>query len=151
MFCQFHVLARVTTYRMQILDNSVTNNEIYVMLCDSVQGMESQLQRLHSVLASLRTLSGELRFLVFRDGGGGESTTFTGTTAAITTQAGETTKLSRQQLPTTGNDFEPPELAQIVPVCCSSTCCCCRFRTRMQAGLSLRCPYRFAVQQQCKV
>lgn len=97
----------------------MTNNEIYVMLCDSVQGMESQLQRLHSVLASLRTLSGELRFLAGRDGGGGESTTVVGTTGATTTQGGETSKLNRQQAPTTGNDFEPPELAQIVPVSCS--------------------------------
>lgn len=93
----------------------MTNNEIYVMLCDSVQGMESQLQRLHSVLASLRTLSGELRFLASREGGGGESTNVVGTTSA-TTQGAETSKLHRQQAANPGNDFEPPELAQIVPV-----------------------------------
>ena len=110
---------------MQILDNAVTNNEIYVMLCDSVQGMESQLQRLHSVLASLRTLSAELRFLAGRDGGGGESTNVVGTTGATTTQGGETSKLHRQLAQTTGNDFEPPELAQIVPVCSSCPCLPC--------------------------
>ena len=104
---------------MQILDNAVTNNEIYVMLCDSVQGMESQLQRLHSVLASLRTLSAELRFLAGGDGGGGESTNVVGTTGGVsTTQGAETSKLHRQLAQTAGNDFEPPELAQIAPVCC---------------------------------
>jgi hypothetical protein len=107
-----------TFCEMQILDNSVTNNEIYVMLCDSVQGMESQLQRLHSVLASLRTLSGELRYLATTDGGG-DSTTHvgaTGATATYTTQAGETSRLHRQTPGSSGNEFEPPELAQVLPV-----------------------------------
>lgn len=102
---------------MQILENAVANNEIYVLLCDSVQGMEGQLQRLHSVLATLRALSGELRYLSAADGGGGESTSqLAGATVTQTTA--EISKLHRSTPATAESELEPAELGPVLTVRC---------------------------------
>lgn len=101
---------------VQILENAVENNEIYVHLCDSIQGMEGQIQRLHSVLAGLRTLSGELRYLSTADVGvGGESTSQIAS-AAVTQATGETSKLHRAASSTAETELEPPELLPVLTV-----------------------------------
>jgi len=107
---------------VQILENAVENNEIYVHLCDSIQGMEGQIQRLHSVLAGLRTLSGELRYLSTADVGvGGESTSQIAS-AAVTQATGETSKLHRAASSTAETEPEPPELLPVLTVLAKNWC-----------------------------
>jgi hypothetical protein len=99
------------------VDNAVANNEIYVLLCESVQAMEPQIQHLHSVLASLRTLSAKLRYLAASDGaGGGESSFHLPGAPVASAVVDNTTKLKKSAFSGARDDLEAPELASIIPV-----------------------------------
>ena len=107
------------TLILQVLDNAVENNEIYVTLCESVQQLEPQLQRLHGLLTNLRTLLAKLRGIAAASDA----------TAGIVDGANSkgmasSGALSRELAGTGGRrlrmagkfNLDPPELAPVLPV-----------------------------------
>lgn len=78
--------------------------------------MEGQIQRLHSVLASLRALSGELRYLSTADAGGGGESTSQVAGAAVTQTTTEISRLHRSAPSNAENELEPPELGPVLTV-----------------------------------
>jgi hypothetical protein len=98
---------------IQVLDNAVENNEIYVTLCESVQTLEPQLQRLHGLLTNLRALLVKLREAA--------TSTVVDNTADMGSSKGLSSSMSKEignrRLRMGGKfNLDPPELAPVLPV-----------------------------------
>jgi hypothetical protein len=112
-----------------VLDNAVNNNEIYVTLCESVQQLEPQLQRLHGLLTNLRALLAKLREVSAASEGGA-----TGAIDGAVSKGGHSTTLSRELAAGGGRrlrmggkfNLDPPELAPVLPVRPSLAAACSR-------------------------
>jgi hypothetical protein len=102
---------------LQVLDNAVENNEIYVLLCESVQTLEPQLQRLHSLLTNMRSLLVKLREIV---SAANEAAPEGGNSKGISSSISKDFVASSKGRSRVGGKFnlEPPELAPVISVCC---------------------------------
>lgn len=97
----------------RVLDRAVNSNEIYVLLCESVQSAEPNLQKLHTMLSNLRALLGQLRVLVTSDAvlaADGHSQSRGDPYDSHSAQPLGDLARSKQ------HNGEPPELAVVLPV-----------------------------------
>jgi hypothetical protein len=99
-----------------VLDNAVENNEIYVVLCESVQTLEPQLQRLHSLLTNIRALLVKLREIA---SAANEAATEGGNSKGFSSSISKDFGLGKGR-PRVGGRFnlESPELAPVISVSC---------------------------------